>query len=344
MLKLALAVGVVTWLVKRGGLDFSQLRNVQERWHWFVLAQVPFGFVLALTATRWWILLRSQGIPYSLRDTFALTMIGWVFNQVMLGTLGGDMVKAYLVGREQPQSRSAAVISVFVDRILGLMVLLLIALVAIGCNLERVSQNEALAVVAWAVLGVFLAGVLGVGLYFAPGVRSLGVVVWTLRKLPFQGLLQKIDAAVYAYRDQRRTLLLVLLLSVALQSSVVLMSLCLAHALLGEPFHWPTFFFVIPVANVLVALPINPPGAVGTAEAIYGKLFEYAGVPHGALLCVLQRFTFVLWALFGLVFYLRRRANINEAVEEAKRAEEDSGQQRDEPSRTLVANAPEQQT
>ena len=44
--KIALAVGVVTWLLRSDGLDFSKLGKLEDRWQWFLLAQVPFGFVL----------------------------------------------------------------------------------------------------------------------------------------------------------------------------------------------------------------------------------------------------------------------------------------------------------
>ena len=102
---------------------------------------VAFGLfdgVLLMASLRWRLLLKAHGIDYSLHDTFALTLIGLFFSQVMIGTTGGDMVKAYVVAREQKEQRSAAVISVLFDRALGLFVLLMVALVAILFNIGAV--------------------------------------------------------------------------------------------------------------------------------------------------------------------------------------------------------------
>ena len=103
IVKLAVAAALITWLISSGRLDFRKLAQVADRWEWMLAAQIPFTFVLLLSALRWRVVLSAQGIHYSVRETFSLTMIGWVFNQLMLGTVGGDVVKAYLVAREHPK-------------------------------------------------------------------------------------------------------------------------------------------------------------------------------------------------------------------------------------------------
>ena len=141
-LKLALAVGLITWLCLSGKIDFSQLANMQKRWPWFVLAQAPFTLVQVLGAYRWRLLLKAQGIGYSFGEVFGLNMIGQLFNQFMIGTTGGDMFKAFAIAMEQPERRSAGVTSVFVDRVVGLLVLVGVALIAILFNLDLSSPGR----------------------------------------------------------------------------------------------------------------------------------------------------------------------------------------------------------
>ena len=64
------------------------------------------------------------------------------------------------------------------------------------------------------------------------------------------------------------------------------------------------YFLLIPIAHLAMALPINPPGAIGTAEAMYSYLFGLIGVPNGALLSILQRATFIIWAIPGAIIYV----------------------------------------
>lgn len=48
-----------------------------------------------------------------------------------------------------------------------------------------------------------------------------------------------------------------------------------------------------------MALPLNPPGALGTGEALYAFLLDRAGVPQGAVLSLLLRLMYTLWGLGG---------------------------------------------
>ncbi|MBR5604856.1 MAG: flippase-like domain-containing protein, partial [Verrucomicrobia bacterium] len=98
----------------RLGLDWSQL-NRSEQWSiawqhgpkalWeiitlirplsFFLSLLSVGATVLLGAWRWHILLEAQGICVVFRRTFQITMIGQFFNSFLLGSTGGDLLKAY---------------------------------------------------------------------------------------------------------------------------------------------------------------------------------------------------------------------------------------------------------
>lgn len=324
ILKLAVAAGLILWLVLSGKIDFHQLENVGGRWPWFVIAQVPFALVQILCAYRWRHLLKAQGIDYSLGDVFALNMIGQLFNQFMIGTTGGDMVKAYAVAMEQRGRRSAGVISVFVDRVVGLLVLVGVALVAILFNLDLIIHRPDLVSVAVLVVTIFFGSLAGGYVFYSERIRQLKVVRWGISKLPFRRVLAQLSQAIYIYKFHPREVLIVIAMSVAVHLCVVSTNLCLARALVPEALPWANFFFLIPIAQIAMAIPINPPGAIGTAEGIYAYLLTIAGISQGALICLLYRLTNYFWALVGCFYYLKRKGKLDQAVEAARHDEEEA--------------------
>ena len=83
-----------------------------------------------ITFARWHQLVRAQGLTFSLRDAVRLGFIGNVFNLVIPGAVGGDVIKAAFLCRMQPDKKPQAVASMVLDRILGLLGLFLLAGVA----------------------------------------------------------------------------------------------------------------------------------------------------------------------------------------------------------------------
>jgi hypothetical protein len=324
VLKLLVAVALFWWLFASGKIELAHFASIEEGWPWFAAAIVPYGAVLFLCAYRWQLLLRAQGIEYRLRDTWALTLIGHFFNQFLFGTTGGDMVKAYMVAAEQPGRRSAAVMSVFVDRVVGLLVLVLVALVAIAFNWEVIwhpDNASQLGFLAGLVAAVFAGSLVAGYLFYSERVRGLPGVRWLISKLPWREAISRLAEAVYIYKLHPRIVLGAVGTSIGVHLLVVSMNLCLALALTRETFPWTPFFFLIPLAQIAMAIPINPPGAAGTGEWIYSVLLPFAGVPQGSAVCLLQRLVYYVWAAFGCVHYLRRKARVEQAVHEAQAAE-----------------------
>jgi len=318
ILKLAVAAGLFTWLFTSGKIDFRQLEHLGDRWPWFLVVQIPLAAILFLAAYRWQLFLRAQGIRYRLWDTFALVMIGELFNQFVVGTTGGDIVKAYAVATDHPERRSAGVMSVFVDRAVGLFVLITVALVAILFNWSRVMASRELSLLALLVAAAFVASLVGGYVFYSERIRALSIVRKLLSKLPFRSFLAKISDAVYVYKFHPRQVIGAVVVSFGIHFLVVVVNIGLAHALIPGGFDWLSFFFLIPLAQIAMAVPINPPGAIGTAESFYALLLGMADVPEGFLICLLHRFSYYLWSLLGVVFYIRRKGRVAEAVEAAR--------------------------
>ena len=66
---------------------------------------------------------------FKLSATFVLGSIGMVFNLVIPGAVGGDLIKAAYLVRMQIK-KTQAIASMVIDRILGLLALFILAAVA----------------------------------------------------------------------------------------------------------------------------------------------------------------------------------------------------------------------
>jgi len=322
-LKIALAAGLVVALLKSGLVDLSQLGSIGDRWPWLLAAQLPLGLLLVVAALRWHVLMRARGVEIHFRETYAIMLTGWFFNQTMPSNTGGDVAKAWAVAVDHPSCRSDAIMSILVDRLTGLGSLLLFALCGGLLNLELLREQPQLRSLIW-IVGTVLAALLAVcTLFYSSWLRSRlpiesieGFVVRTLR-LDGEHLLARFyrrarelvlgaESAVYAYRSHPDAIAMCVLLSVCLHTCTVAVNLCLTYALLGNTFEPWILFSVVPLAHIGMSLGITP-GNLGVGEVIYAEVFQLGGIAQGGLICVLQRAHWIVWALIGgLVFMLRR--------------------------------------
>jgi len=316
ILKLGLAAGLVWWLLHSGRLELSQLSRVGERWHWLLLAQLPFAVLLTLLTLRWNLLLRVQGIAARVRDTAALTLIGWFFNQMVLGTTGGDVVKAYAIAVEHPQRRGAAITSIAMDRLIGMGALLGSVLLLALPNASLVRSDPRLALYLTTVAGAAGALAIAASALFSRRVRAL-LPTALLARLPFHAALRAVADAAYTYQRQPRALALAFALSFGVHGMTLCVNLLLTRALVDGPIDWVPLVMLIPMAHLAMGLPINPPGALGTAEALYQLLFALAGISQGGLICLLQRLTWYAWAVPGALLYVARRTTRRDQVDQA---------------------------
>ena len=65
------------------------------------LAFLCFAIALPITLVRWYVLVRAESLPFTLGNAFRLGLIGLFFNSFLPGSVGGDLVKAAGIVREQ---------------------------------------------------------------------------------------------------------------------------------------------------------------------------------------------------------------------------------------------------
>ena len=227
-----------------------------------------------IATTRWWQLLRYNQLDVTWVEAFRFTWIGIFFNNVVPGQTGGDVVKALYIMKRCHGGRVPAVVSVAVDRILGLSSLALLAAFIVLFDLERFG-NLALAI--WAVVGaVALIGMIA----FSKRIRRLIRLDQMLNALPgfLAAPLQRIDQSVHFYRAHKFGIGLWVVIGMFNHVSSVMAVVLIGKALgVGMPVY--EYFVLIPVINIISALPVGPNGW-GIGEAAYRYLFGEYGAQY----------------------------------------------------------------
>jgi len=131
LVKVAVSFGLLAYLARR--VDFSSLVQFLSRAHpgWLAAAFALYLAGQALSALKWRRLALALGFEGTPGRFVAHYFVGVFFNAFGFGTVGGDVVRAlYLAGGSG--RRALAANTVLADRVSGLLVLLGIALAALG--------------------------------------------------------------------------------------------------------------------------------------------------------------------------------------------------------------------
>ena len=297
-------------------------RGLQEVWHNHVVLGKPiagyyllaaFGLYLVsllVTLFRWYILVR-QDLPFTVPGAMRIGLIGFFYNSVLPGSVGGDIIKAAAIVREQSR-RTVAVATVIMDRVIALWGLVWFVAV-FGCLswslgwLDGPEIRPALVIVV-----------------SASAIVAVSIVVWLLLGLlpqsradRFAGRLSRIPrvggaaaefwCAVWMYRLRQQSVALALVLSWIGHVGFVLSFYCSAVTLwdgqASNPLPTVTqYFLIVPIGMVISAMPLFPGGA-GIGEAGFGGLFRLFGSApaNGILGSLVQRI--IAWVI-GLSGYL----------------------------------------
>ncbi len=256
--------------------------------------------VILIDVVRWQLLLRVQGVVLDYPHALALTYGGIFCNTFMLGSTGGDVIKAVLVARRTTR-KARAVLTIFLDRLVGLVALVIVAGAVIPLQ-WNVPEVRRIAVVVYGFLGAFFGGFL---VYFHPAFRASRLFRWFMARLRMK-VLHELDAAFYAYRGSPRVVVLAFAITFVAHLFGILAIIGFGKALGIQEASVAHYFIFYPIIAVVCSIPISFSGW-GVGEMAFAALFGAVGVqPAAAItLSVLSRLSILFVSLpGGLVFLL----------------------------------------
>ena len=313
LLQVAVTVGLLWWVFhdpdKRSQMA-EALR--QANWGWLLVGVAVFFCCTLLTTVRWKVLLSVQGISMTWLRTWQLFMIGMFFNLFMLGSTGGDVVKMFLTMREAPNNRGAALLSVFMDRVIGMMALILISLAFLYFRYDVLSHSNASAALLNTLLWLLAAAVLvTVGMFVA---SAFGWVHYLPSWTPLRGRIVELSAACHMYAKGWRLTIWAFLVSFPLFALFFITFYCAARAFTDQ-LGLVDIFSVLPIVAVITAIPISVSG-IGLRESLFVSLLAPFGVSAAVatLISVTGFLINTIGSLAGGIVFLLYRSSTHEAI------------------------------
>ena len=257
--------------------DFHQA-IVQVDWFWAVIAVVLYAIAQTGLAPRWVLLLRAQGVNISIFQAVKLTYLGLFYNNMMPGAVGGDLLKGwYITHHSEKDRRLDAAVSVFVDRLVGLVGMIIVGAIAslfVGSDLKIPIAGYLVPVrnLIWLVLVVL---VIAAVIFFSRRVRKVLLLSHLLGRLPFAGFLHKIDSSIQTYRRHIGAMLAALLMTAAIQGMAIVAIWMLTQSLGLERVRFVQCLIIIPIVW-LVSAAVPVPGGLGVIENLFIPFFSAA--------------------------------------------------------------------
>lgn len=318
---IVLAFGLLGWVIWSNADKVREVFSRPLDWRLLALAQAIYLVGLVSTFVRWYLLVRVVDPRFSLRAAILLGFIGGVFNLVIPGAVGGDLIKAAYLSRMHVK-KTQAIASMVIDRIIGLLGLFMLATIAgavvWGATADRPDVRR-LIVAAWVATGLgilVLAAIFGQvftrlfpGLGRGPG--RLHLITSELKEMST------------TYRRRLDIVGVCLLMAMGNHTLNVLAFYIVGWMLYPTmPTTLAQHFLLVPLTLFTMAVPL-PFGALGLSESVADQLFKLVRHPSGFLAMMGFRVVMYGGALVGAIVYLAKIKEVRGLTAAAHEIEEE---------------------
>ena len=275
----------------------------------YVLGQFLFVF-------RWLTLLRVQGISINYFAALRLHFLGLFYNNCLPGAVGGDVLRAWYVTKHT-EKKVEAVLSVFVDRAIGLVCTIAMAFLSYwlipaagsgaGLKLGADFHIASLAIkllIAVGVMVMLAAGFVAI-MYYNRRLRPIFLKYAFILSLKWMFWAGRVIKAVKLYCTKPFSLLFAVLLSFICQAMPIY-GLYLIGRNLGIEAHIKYYYVFFPLSWIIGIIPISVGGA-GVVElglkGLFGKVAQVTA-SQGLILALAQRLTWLLTSIPGVIIHI----------------------------------------
>lgn len=308
---IALAVLLLYLTISRTDADIHGVLRSASPWP-LLAALALLGATHFLGAYRWITLLRVQGVYLGYPLSLKLTIVGHFFCSVIPGAASGDLLKMGYVLKYSQGRGTEAVLSIIIDRIIGLAGLIVIGTAA-GAYMLIWHHNLVLAQPLLATtIAIIFAGAGGLAVLYAVLLLRArlmrwqpcaALATWGSRRLPaaIVGIFNKLAAGLDLYRAQPTALLNALGLSVVVHFILGVALFCIGRACLEERMTFIHYLLSTQISNVSALLPLTP-GGLGMRDAVTAALFTaFDATPANVVgsIPVVNSLLTLCWAVVG---------------------------------------------
>jgi hypothetical protein len=274
----------------------------------FIAALILYIASQLIFVGRWYMLMKVQSITIGFWSAVRLHFLGLFYNNCLPGSVGGDFLRAWYV-THHTDKRLVAALSVFVDRVVGLVGLIIMTaccwwFVPAGDRSSSIMlQNgmdafikiaEYKFIILW--VCVTLTVLLLIFLSIPSGLRLAVRTAEVVRKYG-SFIFHRSKEAIAIYWNKKLALLWALLLTFCCQG-VSIIGIWLIGAQIGIKAAGKYYFVFFPISWLLGMLPISV-GGVGIMEWWLKDIFVRVGTA-GELALVLALCQRIIWLLCSL--------------------------------------------
>ncbi|MEZ5301792.1 MAG: lysylphosphatidylglycerol synthase transmembrane domain-containing protein [Verrucomicrobiales bacterium] len=297
--QIAIAAALLWWVFKEK-VDPEQFKEAVKTadWGWVGAGFAAFGILIVTGILRWMILLRAKHHRPAAPDRRAVAhrlFLQPIHPRIDRRRPGQALLRG--AGKLR-RPEGSAFLSVVVDRILGLLGLILVTVVIVWWRYDWLTQAEQTKdIVSYliAALAIAILGIIG-AFIFAKLHLVRFLPKWTPLREKFIELSQAFVIYGHAWRHSLGALALAMVGHIGIFYAFWLGSKAFTSAIpIGD------LFAVLPIINALTSIPLSP-GGLGIREMLFVQLL---GVPNGT--ATLVSFTswgiMLLWGVVGGCFY-----------------------------------------
>jgi len=289
LFKLLITVSLCYWLFSN--IEFQTLQQSLEQIgvFWMVAGVLLHIAVYFLGALRWWQLLTHIHTTTPFLKAFPSYYLGVFFNNFLPTGIGGDTVRILHL-RVRGISTKSLVSSTVVDRVIGILTVMIMALcgVLISENLG-ISNHTRIVLIVFFVAGLLIIGVL----LSDRSVRFVDALADKYRHKRVRTWLLDIVLACYSYRSTKSRIAFAFALSIIGQSLIILTYYMLGRGL-GLDLPLVTYFVAIPAVFLAASLPISI-GGLGVREGTLVGILIASGADLKIAINLSLAYLLVLW-------------------------------------------------
>jgi uncharacterized protein (TIRG00374 family) len=312
-----IVAGGALYLAFRGE-NFSEVVDVLLGLNLLIFAGAMGIYIISqlIFVARWRLLLNAQSIKIGFWAAFRLHLLGLFYNNCLPGSIGGDLPRAWYITKHTDKKLEAA-LSVFVDRVIGLFGMLIMAF---GCYwfipeesreggidftfemniFSRLAEYKS--IFLW--LGAAFAVVIALMVSNQRG-RNLLQRGFNITHRHGASILSKIRQSIRIYCHKWPAIIAALLLTFCCQG-ITVAAMWLLGRELGIDVPAKYYFIFFPISWLLGAVPISV-GGLGIMEGWLKMMFMRVGTissENALALALCQRLLFLIVSLPGAIIHL----------------------------------------
>lgn len=253
-------------------VDFAH-RLKSANGYWLFAVFLNMNLDRFLMTYKWRMLIKGLGVPIKFRSALKAYYVGTFWSNFFPASVGADVVRiSWCLG--EGQNGSKIVSSVFIERLLGILAL---GIVAMGSLILAIfSYKLKLHSIFGIVIIAFAGSIIIILAIFNHGIHSFlkNIISYLPKRL--RKAIDQFMVSILEFKEKPRLLIYFLILSIIEQAFPIISLLLLSKAFsIDLPFVWA--LIGVPLILIIVRMPISVSG-LGVKEGFYALVFSLASI------------------------------------------------------------------